>query len=286
MSDLQNPSWQGLLLRVGLFAVIGYGSMLAIPFVIFALAGPVLTATLTSFGASAIANAITVRVYERGRLVDVGLGSSATSKREFFLGGGMAMLAAASVTGLPVVVRMADFVPVPAPDHGAASFLYTSVMLLFGAMGEEMLFHGYAFQLLVRRIGPWATILPMGVLFGVAHSGNVNATLGGILNTILWGVLLGYAYVRTGALWLPIGLHFGWNFTLPLFGVNLSGFTMGVTGYALSWKVGAFWSGGAYGPEGGILTTLAAIALFFALPKLFPEAATESLAIESLTIEK
>ena len=55
MSDLQNPSWQGLLLRVGLFAVIGYGSMLAIPFVIFALAGPVLTATLTSFGASAIA---------------------------------------------------------------------------------------------------------------------------------------------------------------------------------------------------------------------------------------
>ena len=53
---------------------------------------------------------------------------------------------------------------------------------------------------------------------------------------MLFGVLFGYAYLRTSALWLPIGLHFGWNVVLPLFGANLSGFTMGVTGYSSAGK--------------------------------------------------
>jgi uncharacterized protein len=144
-------------------------------------------------------------------------------------------------------------------------------VLLFGAAGEEMLFRGYAFQLLVRSIGPFATILPVSVLFGLAHLGNLNSTLLGVINTALWGILLGFAYWRTNALWLPIGLHFGWNFTLPLFGVNLSGFTMGVTGYALHWRTGDLVSGGAYGPEGSILASGIVVALFFVIQRAFPE---------------
>ena len=50
------------------------------------------------------------------------------------------------------------------------SLLFVSIILLFGAVGEEMLFRGYGFQVLVKAIGPFATILPMAVLFGLAHS--------------------------------------------------------------------------------------------------------------------
>jgi membrane protease YdiL (CAAX protease family) len=134
-----------------------------------------------------------------------------------------------------------------------------------------MLFHGYAFQLLIRSLGAFATILPASILFGLAHVGNQNATLLGVVNTALWGILLGYAYWRTNALWLPIGLHFGWNVTLPLFGVNLSGFTMGVTGYGLHWRAGDLWSGGGYGPEGSLLTTAIVVVLFFLVQRLFPQ---------------
>jgi hypothetical protein len=118
-------------------------------------------------------------------------------------------------------------------------------------------------------LGAWATILPAAVLFGLAHIGNENANLLGILNTMLWGLLLGYAYVRTRALWLPIGLHYGWNLALPLLGANLSGFTMGVTGYALRWRVGTLWSGGNYGPEGSVLTTVIVVALFLVVLRVF-----------------
>jgi hypothetical protein len=70
-------------------------------------------------------------------------------------------------------------------------------------------------------------------------------------------------------------MHFGWNATLPLFGVNLSGFTMGVTGYGLRWRTGDLWSGGGYGPEGSLLTTLIVVALFFAVQRLIPERVSE-----------
>ena len=50
---------------------------------------------------------------------------------------------------------------------------------------------------------------------------NLNFGLLPLANTILWGIVLGYSFLRSGDLWLPIGLHFGWNWTLPLLGVNL-----------------------------------------------------------------
>jgi hypothetical protein len=167
----------------------------------------------------------------------------------------------------PILVRAADLEPVPNEPFRWPSALFVSIVLLFGAVGEEMLFRGYAFQVLVKAIGPFATILPVSVLFGLAHSDNLNFSWLALINTMLWGVVLGYAFILSGDLWLPIGLHFGWNWTLPWFGANLSGFTMGVTGYSMHWKIGGLWSGGAYGPEGGLLTSVTVVAVFFYLQK-------------------
>lgn len=166
----------------------------------------------------------------------------------------------------PIVLRVASLERAPTGvAHPWAALAFVSAALFLGAAGEEMLFHGYAFQLLTRSMGVFATILPVSIAFGMAHLGNQHATLLGILNTVAWGILLGYACWSSGALWLPIGLHFGWNVTLPLFGANLSGFTMGVTGYALHWDVGRLWSGGDYGPEGGLPTTAVVVALFWVI---------------------
>ncbi len=267
----EKPTRLGILLRVGLFILIGYLGVVIFPFIIYPLAGLMVTSAMATFAAAAVANAITVRIYERGRLADLGLGWAATSKRELFIGFAAAAGAAVVILVGPVVTGFANFERSPGVEHPWASFLFVSLVLLFGAAGEEMLFHGYAFQLLVRSIGAFATILPVSILFGIAHLNNPNATLLGAVNTMLWGILLGFAYWRTNALWLPIGLHFGWNFTLPLFGVNLSGFTMGVTGYALHWRTGDLWSGGAYGPEGSILASGIVVALFFVIQRAFPE---------------
>ncbi|MDQ6759910.1 MAG: CPBP family intramembrane metalloprotease [Acidobacteriota bacterium] len=268
MSPTTTNEKLGVALRVGFFVLLVILGITIFPILINFLAGPgayLLTAALSTFAAAAVANAIPLRIYERGQLSDIGLGWSAASRRNLALGmiGGIG--SALVVLIGPILVRAAELEPVQDSQTQWGSLMLVTVVLLFGAVGEEMLFRGYGFQILMNALGPYATILPVSVLFGLAHTQNQNVGALGILNTILWGVLLGYAFLRSGDLWLPIGLHFGWNWTLPLLGQNLSGFTMGVTGYAMHWKTGVLWSGGAYGPEGSLLTTAAVGALVYYL---------------------
>lgn len=253
---MDQPNLHGTILRIGTFLFLFFvalkaGFLLILPFSNGTVAG-----ILSVFAAALTANAVTLRIYERGRLPDLGLAWNASAIRNLLLGltGGLA--AALMVLVGPLLVGAAELLPDPAHPGYWPSFLFLSVLLWFGAAGEELLFRGYLFQILVERLGKWAAIFPMGVLFGLAHVANTGANLFSVINTILWGLLLGYAFLRSGDLWLPIGLHFSWNWMLPLFGVNLSGYTMGVTGYVMHWKVSGVWSGEAYGPEAGLLTLL------------------------------
>ncbi len=217
-------------------------------------AGALVTGAVSSFTAAALANAFTLRIYERGKFSDIGLQFSPATGRNSFIGflGGFG--AAAFCAGIPLLTGMATLDASPEQPGTIASFIFVSIILLIGAVGEEMLFRGYGFQLLLKRWGTFATVLPIGVLFAWAHSGNPDVTYLALFNTFLWGVLFGLCFIRSGDLWLPIGVHFGWNWALPLFGVNVSGFTMSVTGYKMVWSAGTLWSGGGYGLEGSLLT--------------------------------
>ncbi len=260
-----------VLLRVGVFVLIAWTASILFPLLMQPLASLLIISALSTFAAGAIANAIVVRIFEHGQLSDFGLGWRSASGRELAIGIGIGAGSAVVIVAAAFVSRMAEFGSASGTGNIAGNLVFLAFVLLFGAAGEEMLFHGYAFQLLLRNIGEFATILPVGVIFGVAHLGNRNVTTLAIVNTIGWGILLGYAYLRARTLWLPIGMHFGWNVASPLLGVNLSGFTIGVTGYELHWKASVLWSGGSYGLEGSVFTSFAVIALFFVLHRVVPE---------------
>lgn len=228
------------------------------------LAGPMFAEVLAGLGATWLA----LRIYEDFRVVDVGLWWNRMSGDNLLLGLAGGAGAAALVCALPLLVGAAKLVRTQQGSAGALAF--AMLCIAAGAVGEELLFRGYAFQLLVARLGPWAAIVPTGVLFGLLHAANPNASRIGILNTAAFGVLFGYAYLRSRDLWFPIGLHFGWNITLPLFGVNLSGIKIfkEITGHEMAWRAGGgLWSGGEYGPEASLLTTLVFVPLFLCIWK-------------------
>jgi uncharacterized protein len=263
-SPRTSPGLFGLLLRSFLFLIfIRYGGGL-FGLILYGMFGSTFVAAAISiFLAAALASWFVVRVFERGRLEDIGMGWSPASLRHLGLGFMGGFGAALAVILIPVAAGLAEFVrsPDPANSFGAGKFAMVSTVLLFGVVGEEMMFRGYAFQVLLKRCGPWIIIPSFALLFAGAHLGNMHSDWLGMGNTALWGLLLGYAFYRSGDLWLPIGLHFGWNWALPLFGVNLSGFTMGLTGLTLRWNAAPQLSGGDYGPEASIFTTVAAASL-------------------------
>jgi len=129
------------------------------------------------------------------------------------------------------------------------------------ATGEEIVFRGVVFRLLEGRLGSMLALILSAAAFGATHAGNPGATWVSTLAIALEaGVLLGLAYVATRSLWLPIGLHFGWNFTEGgIFGAAVSGgHYTGVVNAPLSGS--PLVTGGAFGPE----ASLAALAVSLA----------------------
>lgn len=139
------------------------------------------------------------------------------------------------------------------------------------AMAEEVTFRGYPFQRLVEGIGAVGGIVVLSVLFGAIHLGNPHASIWGILNTIGIGAVLAVAYLRTRSLWMPWGIHFGWNLTLGMgFGLPVSGindFAVAVQGTA---EGPAWLTGGGYGIEASLTGSVVILLAFFVLLRMTP----------------
>jgi len=133
-------------------------------------------------------------------------------------------------------------------------------VLLVGALAEELMFRGYPFQHLEAGIGATGAIAVFSVLFGAVHFSNPGATLWGLVNTVLIGIVLAIAYLRTRALWLPWGIHFGWNASLGfLFGLPVSGLRMFNVVLWTSANGPTWMTGGSYGIEASATGTVAVV---------------------------
>lgn len=139
-----------------------------------------------------------------------------------------------------------------------ASTVITSALAFFVAFvfvgwNEELLSRGYHLQTITSGINLFWGVVISSAVFGIAHLGNPNATWVSAAGIFFAGVYLAYGYIRTRQLWLPIGLHIGWNFFEGVvFGFPVSGLDI----YALlRIKVSGpeLWTGGAFGPEAGLI---------------------------------
>jgi membrane protease YdiL (CAAX protease family) len=232
------------------------------------LGGEMIAITVPPLLAAALTGALAMAIFESRPFGDLGLHWQEGSRRNLLLGTALGIGAGLLVVVPAVAIGLARYEWVPNSDTSWGAALFLPVLLFCGAMGEEIAFRGYILQVLMRGYGQWAAIFGIGALFGLLHAYNPGATTPGIVNTALFGVLFGAAVMRTHDLWLPIGMHFGWNVILPYLGVELSGLTIRVTGYKLVWKAGILWSGGEYGPEASVLTSAVLVLLALAVWKL------------------
>jgi membrane protease YdiL (CAAX protease family) len=155
--------------------------------------------------------------------------------------------------------------------NSGQSLLGATNMAILSGIGEELIFRGVVFRIFEEMFGSLVALIVSAAFFGATHLANPGATLtSGAAIALEAGVLLGVCYMMVRNLWLPIGLHFGWNFAeSAVFGSVVSGnafkglFATTMTGPELL-------TGGKFGPEASavavaICAAAAAIILMLAV---------------------
>lgn len=233
---------------------------------------------LTLMGIALLASALSVGLagwfLDRRAFADFGFHLGADWWLDFAFG---LALGALIITGIFLVelsagwIAVTDTFHVPAPGWSfATAILVPMVVFLFVGIQEELVVRGYQ----LHNLSEGLNLPPLGsrgalvlawvltsLLFGLFHAANPNTTPLAMANLVLAGLFLGLGYILTGELALPIGLHITWNFFQGnVFGFPVSGVTFSETSFfAVDQRGPDLWTGGAFGPEGGLLVTAAAL---------------------------
>jgi hypothetical protein len=206
---------------------------------------------------------ITVSVYlartrlDRRPFSSLGLRLSPQATRDFLFGFGLPALlmgliflfewaagwlhveAFAWQTQTPIVILQGVFIAI--------------IVFLLNGWGEELLFRGYWLQNLAEGLNWFWAVIISSIVFALAHSFNPDVTWEAILGLVVAGVFFAFGYMRTSLLWLPIGIHFGWNFFEgTVFGFQVSG----LNSFSLIQQTVSgppMITGGAFGPEAGLI---------------------------------
>lgn len=143
-------------------------------------------------------------------------------------------------------------------EYASPSWTYILVnlgMYLLVACSEEVVFRGIMFRMIDERFGMWQALGISALVFGFMHIPNPNATVwSSAAIAVEAGVLLGAVYKYSGSLWLPIGLHWAWNFTQGnVFGLPVSGGGGSETIFRTTVSGPEIITGGDFGPEASII---------------------------------
>lgn len=258
----------GEVLLVGATAATRIGRSLAPAFGL----GWLLLASATGLAAGFLCVLAVARGLDRRRPGDLGVAldrawlADAATGAAIGVGTVTAVVAVALLAGVASVQGVAGsgFGPVPLPGASllAEGAFWLVVFLGAGAV-EEVLFRGY---LLVNaaeglrgvaggeRGAVLGGVVASAVPFGLVHAANPGGSGLGVVAIVLFGLLLGGSVAATGRLGLAVGLHVAWNATLGVgFGLPVSGIETGAALVDVDLVGPPLLTGGAFGPEGGLL---------------------------------
>jgi len=210
-----------------------------------------------------ISTFLMLRFVERRRLSSVGFPYHGKICKEILIGFLIGTLMIGIVGGFELLIGAVRLnlrsnlnVPLLVRNFGL-SFIFFG----YFAMGEELIFRGYPYQAFVEGMGAIAATILMSAVFGLLHLMNPDTSVFSTVNTMLAGAWLSIAYLKTRTLYFPFGLHFAWNFiqsfilSLPVSGLLTNRTIFVPTDYGPDWL-----TGGRYGPEAGMGTTVIMVA--------------------------
>jgi membrane protease YdiL (CAAX protease family) len=179
--------------------------------------------------------------------------------RKYLFGFGTGFLAMSLIVGL---MAFAGNIKVNQSGVAEPAAIGGVILYLFGYIiqggSEEIIIRGWQFQVIGTRYKPWLGALISSLFFAFMHIFNTGVNILCIINLFLFSSLLVLYIVNDGSIWSACGWHTAWNWTMSnIFGLQVSGVT-GENNSILNFGSSGsqLLTGGAFGPEGSIFTTL------------------------------
>ena len=150
------------------------------------------------------------------------------------------------------------------PDANAAfsgsALALAALAMIANTVTQEVMVRGYVQQTIQRQFGVLSGVIISALFFLVLHLGAIQGAILPAISLFAAGILLGACYAVSGNLWLPIALHFGWNFLQgPVLGETVSGQSLDA-GWRLFHLAGPpLMTGGKFGVEGGLIAIMITI---------------------------
>lgn len=195
--------------------------------------------------------ALLCRLLERRRIVELSRRTALPETAKGLATGFLLITAAVAVMALGGGYRITAFAP-------TADLFWIFLYCLLTAAAEECVFRGVIYRITERSLGTAAATAVSAMLFGGAHILNPNASLWtSVAIAVEAGVLFGAVYAHCGNLWLPIGIHWAWNFTEGrIWGLPVSGSVKRITLFHAETSGPELLTGGMFGPEASLTVVI------------------------------
>ena len=247
-----------LLIQTLLWLVLMFGLVILFGFISGRLfSNGLILSVIASLFAVTISVFLARKFLDRRSIVSLGLKTDLRALWDLLVGIGIAAAMMAFIYALEWAFGWLSFEGFAWQNQSMDAVLIGTLemLLIFVLVGweEELLSRGYQLQNLAAGINlTWGVILS-SLIFALMHLGNPNVSVMAVLGLIAAGFFLAFGYLRTRQLWLPIGLHIGWNFFEgTVFGFQVSGLDI----YRLIEQTvqgPQIFTGGEFGPEAGLV---------------------------------
>ncbi len=174
---------------------------------------------------------------------------------EYLSGLAIGFLMFAAVYGIVLISGEAKFAEFNFDISYSTLLIFLIGFVIQGA-SEEILLRGYFFVTTAANTNVLLAVISSSALFGALHIANSGFTFLAFFNLFLFGVFAAFYFLRRGSIWGICAVHTIWNFAQGnIFGCNVSGMPL-ENSLIVTETANGVWSGGEFGPEGGLAVTV------------------------------
>lgn len=210
------------------------------------------------------------KLWDKGKVREIGFTNIKSSWKDLSVGlliGAVSFSVVAFILLATKSVAMVNSFGMP---KFSKALIVELVIFIFVGINEELFCRGYCMTVLKQTKKAWAPIIISAIIFSAMHSGNGGISLLAYINLFLFGIFMGYLFMKTKNIWMCIGYHITWNyFQGDIFGFLVSGTTTDSI-YSIKVLSPNIINGGSFGPEGGLIVTALLVISILLVYKFIP----------------